>query len=77
MAREKTQKADRYPEFQKDQLQLYELITKINPKRKYINNQALPKVDIDFKEELAAGRPVVRRGGGIEEGDADQGGKGF
>ena len=41
LAGEKTQKADRYPEFQKDQLQLYGLFNKINPKRKYIKNQAL------------------------------------
>ena len=35
-------------------------------------------MDIDFKEELTAGRPVVRGGGGgIDEGDQDQEGEGF
>ena len=76
-AREKTQKGDRYPEFQKDQLQLYGLISKMNPNRKYIKNQALHKVDIDFQKELAAGRAVVRGGGGRDEGDEDQEGEGF
>lgn len=57
MAQQKTQRADRNPEFQKEQLQLLGLISKVYPRVRYIKNQGIRKVDINLERSSQQEEP--------------------